>query len=100
MFSVDCVNMPAMKLTSVVVLLLLFVCVSEALDCLKTRHKHVTKLRIGTYIPQCDSAGNWESKQCHASSGYCFCVDHEGNRIGSAVPPTSETILLCKRDEK
>ena len=88
-----------MKLLLNCFVLFLLVNCCAGLNCLETREKHLTSLRIGTYTPQCDSAGDWLPKQCHASSGYCFCVDKDGNRLGAAVPPTSETILLCKRDE-
>ena len=88
-----------MKLLYNCLFLFLFVHGCAGLNCLETREKHLTSLRIGTYTPQCDSRGNWLPKQCHASSGYCFCVDQFGNRLGAAVPPTSETILLCKHEE-
>ena len=29
----------------------------------------------GTYIPQCKADGTYNEKQCHASIGYCWCVD-------------------------
>ncbi|KAL8185858.1 UNVERIFIED_CONTAM: Nidogen-1, partial [Gekko kuhli] len=35
----------------------------------------------GQFIPQCDVYGNYLPTQCHSSSGYCWCVDREGNEI-------------------
>ena len=31
----------------------------------------------GEYIPQCSDDGNYERKQCHRSTGYCWCVEPE-----------------------
>lgn len=36
---------------------------------------------IGQFIPQCDVYGNYLPTQCHPSSGYCWCVDRDGNEI-------------------
>ncbi|KAM6433343.1 nidogen-1 [Rhynochetos jubatus] len=39
------------------------------------------EIRGGHFIPQCDEHGNYLPTQCHASSGYCWCVDRDGNEI-------------------
>ena len=31
------------------------------------------------FIPLCDSKGYYLPLQCHQSSGYCWCVDKNGN---------------------
>ncbi|XP_062831368.1 nidogen-1 [Anolis carolinensis] len=36
---------------------------------------------VGQFIPQCDVYGNYLPTQCHSSSGYCWCVDRDGNEI-------------------
>uniref|UniRef100_A0A8D0LAE2 Nidogen-1 n=1 Tax=Sphenodon punctatus TaxID=8508 RepID=A0A8D0LAE2_SPHPU len=36
---------------------------------------------IGQFIPQCDVYGNYLPTQCHASTGYCWCVDRDGNEV-------------------
>ncbi|XP_066473183.1 nidogen-1 [Tiliqua scincoides] len=36
---------------------------------------------VGQFIPQCDVYGNYLPTQCHPSSGYCWCVDRDGNEI-------------------
>ncbi|KAM4771433.1 nidogen-1 [Rhinophrynus dorsalis] len=52
----------------------------------------------GQYVPQCDEYGNYTPQQCHASSGYCWCVDKNGNelngtRTGPGVrPPCLDTV--------
>ena len=35
--------------------------------------------RIGRFVPQCKPDGSFENKQCHASTGQCWCVDNNGN---------------------
>ncbi|KAG8123557.1 hypothetical protein E2320_018894 [Naja naja] len=47
---------------------------------------------IGQFIPQCDIYGNYLPTQCHPSTGYCWCVDRDGNemdgtRSGPGVQP-------------
>ncbi|XP_056343275.1 nidogen-1 [Oenanthe melanoleuca] len=37
--------------------------------------------RVGHFIPQCDEHGHYLPTQCHAGSGYCWCVDRDGNEI-------------------
>ena len=82
---------------SILTILLAFLSSSHALSCEKTRRKQLTALRMGTYIAQCKADGSWESKQCHGSTGFCWCVDADGRRLGSAIPPSSNVILECKK---
>lgn len=35
----------------------------------------------GVFVPECDTNGNFKGTQCHESSGFCWCVDAEGNEI-------------------
>lgn len=39
------------------------------------------EMRVGHFIPQCDEHGNYLPTQCHSNSGYCWCVDRDGNEI-------------------
>ncbi|XP_025964741.1 nidogen-1 isoform X2 [Dromaius novaehollandiae] len=39
------------------------------------------EMRVGQFIPQCDEHGNYLPTQCHSSTGYCWCVDRDGNEI-------------------
>lgn len=43
----------------------------------------------GKYVPKCTPHGYYETKQCHGSTGFCWCVDPEsGKEIqGSRVAP-------------
>ncbi|KAF7253583.1 Nidogen-1 [Varanus komodoensis] len=36
---------------------------------------------LGQFIPECDVYGNYLPTQCHGSTGYCWCVDKDGNEI-------------------
>uniref|UniRef100_A0A803YHI8 Nidogen 1 n=1 Tax=Meleagris gallopavo TaxID=9103 RepID=A0A803YHI8_MELGA len=52
------------------------------------------EIRVGQFIPQCDEHGNYVPTQCHGSTGYCWCVDRDGNEIdgtrsglSTAAPP-------------
>ncbi|XP_065056519.1 agrin-like isoform X1 [Rhopilema esculentum] len=35
---------------------------------------------LGAFIPQCKEDGSYEEAQCHGSTGYCWCVDEDGNK--------------------
>ncbi|KAA0709848.1 H-2 class II histocompatibility antigen gamma chain Ia antigen-associated invariant chain [Triplophysa tibetana] len=39
------------------------------------------QVRPGFYQPQCDEQGNFLPMQCWHSTGYCWCVDNNGNEI-------------------
>ena len=40
---------------------------------------------LGCFIPQCTEDCEWEPMQCWSSTGYCWCVDEEGNEIADRV---------------
>uniref|UniRef100_A0A3Q2ZCE5 Thyroglobulin type-1 domain-containing protein n=1 Tax=Kryptolebias marmoratus TaxID=37003 RepID=A0A3Q2ZCE5_KRYMA len=43
---------------------------------------------LGAYVPQCDEHGQYQSQQCHGSTGYCWCVDSRGQeRPGTRTSP-------------
>ena len=45
---------------------------------------------LGVHIPDCNEDGTFKEKQCHSSTGYCWCVDPKnGSEIkGSRKGPT------------
>ncbi|NP_001279078.1 HLA class II histocompatibility antigen gamma chain [Callorhinchus milii] len=45
------------------------------------RERDRIKLMPGVYEPTCDKAGDYTAEQCHASSGYCWCVKPDGTEI-------------------
>ncbi|KAM8953515.1 nidogen-1 [Pelodytes ibericus] len=53
---------------------------------------------VGLFVPQCDDNGNYSPRQCHASSGYCWCVDKDGNELNGTrtgpgvIPPCLDTV--------
>lgn len=40
-----------------------------------------TTLAVGAYVPQCTAGGEYAARQCHGSTGYCWCVDTANVRI-------------------
>jgi len=46
--------------------------------CLAHRERVTAKRFIGAFVPQCDQNGQYSSKQCHGSTGQCWCVDTNG----------------------
>ncbi|XP_034037161.1 CD74 molecule, major histocompatibility complex, class II invariant chain a isoform X2 [Thalassophryne amazonica] len=41
----------------------------------------ISSKRLGDYKPQCDEQGRYKPMQCWHSTGFCWCVDKDGNRI-------------------
>ena len=35
----------------------------------------------GMFVPQCREDGGYQATQCHASTGFCWCVDEYGNEL-------------------
>lgn len=49
----------------------------------------------GLYIPTCDENGAYEAMQCHGSTGYCWCVDQNGQEIpGTRSGPDSRPMCI------
>ncbi|KAM5129328.1 nidogen-2 [Mantella aurantiaca] len=47
---------------------------------------------IGAFVPECDAEGNYVPRQCHGSTGHCWCVDKNGKEIdGTRRPPGGGT---------
>lgn len=57
---------------------------------------------VGNYRPQVDSNGNLYPAQCHAGTGYCWCVDWDGTALGEKVRGEDPISLNCeqKRQER
>ena len=52
------------------------VCISISLEsraCEKATSN--ARRRPGAFVPKCKADGTFEEKQCHSSTGYCWCVD-------------------------
>ncbi|XP_056882959.1 nidogen-2 isoform X18 [Takifugu flavidus] len=55
---------------------------------------------LGVYVPQCDANGQYTSKQCHSSTGHCWCVDSNGQeRAGTRTPPGAPAVDCDRPDE-
>ncbi|XP_045910162.1 nidogen-2 isoform X6 [Micropterus dolomieu] len=55
---------------------------------------------VGTYVPQCDANGQYIPLQCHGSTGYCWCVENNGQeRAGTRTPPGT-TPTDCDRPDE
>ena len=35
---------------------------------------------LGAFTPQCEETGDYKNKQCHGSTGYCWCVDTKNGK--------------------
>lgn len=42
----------------------------------------------GSFVPQCDDDGFYSKVQCHSSTGECWCVDRNGQRLSSTAATT------------
>ena len=54
---------------------------------------------IGEYVPQCEEDGAYSPMQCWSSTGYCWCVDENGEEIpGTSLGP-GEGLPNCNEQE-
>ncbi|XP_054720386.1 U24-ctenitoxin-Pn1a-like [Uloborus diversus] len=60
----------------------------ETCLCHVHRDTELTKAQngmVGNFIPQCEESGYYSKKQCHGSTGFCWCSDEKGNKVGDSV---------------
>ena len=51
---------------------------------------------LGCYIPQCTDNCEWEPMQCWSSTGYCWCVDEDGEEIEGTSAPSWQGLPDCE----
>lgn len=56
-----------------------FLYISELSLCQKKRKEAEKLPPLGRFVPQCKSDGSFKEKQCHSSTGQCWCVDQNGH---------------------
>ena len=54
---------------------------------------------IGEFVPQCEEDGSYSPMQCWASTGYCWCVDENGEEIPDTILGPGEGIPYCNQLE-
>ena len=77
---------PYLFILSLISYLLSLICFTDLTQCQveasKTGLAHGLSLQpIGQFVPSCDENGKYESVQCWASIGYCWCVDDNGAEV-------------------
>ena len=80
-------------------------CVEEETKCQKVR-KLAIKLAeadfddeedlLGPFIPTCDEEGNYAEVQCLKSSGFCWCVDENGEEV---IGTKTRGVPNCKKGQ-
>ncbi len=53
---------------------------------------------IGEFIPQCEEDGSYSPIQCWSSTGYCWCVNEDGEEIPGTAIPAWEGTPNCNDD--
>merc|ERR1712013_967416 len=67
---------------------------------------------LGAFVPECKEDGSYKEKQCHGSTGHCWCVDQSGKEIdgskkgpgagkvrcGDVAPPAPVTSCVAARN--
>ena len=71
-------------------------------DCVKSRREKQAQNRLGQHIPTCNADGSYETVQCHASTGYCWCVDGRGQELDGTrlrfQKPNCPAEPACRRE--
>ncbi|XP_041834654.1 equistatin-like [Melanotaenia boesemani] len=52
---------------------------------------------VGVFVPECDENGEYQPKQCHASTGECWCVDKRGIQISETKIPAGSPPPDCSK---
>ena len=47
---------------------------------------------LGAYKPQCTATGQYKNRQCHASTGHCWCVTSDGKEINGTRKGPGQTV--------
>ena len=51
----------------------------------------------GTFSPTCEEDGSYAKKQCHGSTGYCWCVNqYTGDEIQGTMTSPTQTPVDCE----
>jgi len=61
---------------------------TNACECHLARHKATQgtpRPLVGAFVPKCGANGSFRSKQCHSSTGHCWCVNPAGVKQGESV---------------
>ena len=83
---------------------MLFFLIGRNTLCQQQRQDELNKAEIiggrsvlapGTYMPTCKENGDFEEKQCHSSTGHCWCVDEKGKKVNGILH--DEKDLDCKK---
>jgi len=51
---------------------------------------------LGAYVPQCNLDGSYAPRQCHASTGQCWCVNEAGDEISGTRNNPGEPMFICE----
>ncbi|XP_077147357.1 saxiphilin-like isoform X4 [Ranitomeya variabilis] len=70
----------------------------EHTPCMRHRQNVLggKKIRIGAFVPKCEEKGNYAPKQCHGSTGYCWCLNENGEEIEGTRTPPGTKHLTCE----
>ena len=73
---------------------------AEKTDCQLAKEAALKLPPIGRFVPSCKQDGSYEEKQCHGSTGFCWCVDGNGHewfgsrRRGQVECPRDSTLIM------
>ncbi|XP_062270701.1 nidogen-2 [Scomber scombrus] len=60
-------------------------------------HRDNVRAVAGAYVPQCDGEGQYLSRQCHGSTGHCWCVERHGQEKTGTRTPAGVAPVDCDR---
>jgi len=70
-----------------------------ASSCRELAQKALDLHLIGSYVPQCQEDGAFAARQCHGSTGYCWCSSASGRKVpGTLRSPTAEGGSFSEED--
>merc|ERR1712130_739497 len=65
---------------------------------LNKKQKKKCGKKLGCFVVACNKDGSFKQKQCRGSTGYCWCVNAKGKKVGRSKRGSSS--LQCKKAQK
>tara|TARA_B100001750_G_scaffold68704_1_gene54805 strand:+ start:1597 stop:2229 length:633 start_codon:yes stop_codon:yes gene_type:complete len=86
-----------MNLKLTIILFITFLSFTWAEDCCEAADIATENCGgLGCYIPQCTEDCEWEPMQCWSSTGYCWCVNEDGEEIEGTSMPSWQGLPDCE----
>ena len=64
-------------------------------ECQRRARESGRQPSVGAYIPQCTPDGEYIPRQCHGSTGHCWCVNEDGEELVGSRRGPGQGDVVC-----